>query len=224
MYSFVYLSASSLFSSVSCPAFLCLYIHCISNIYRVQLVLVCSVFWSRRSYYSNSLSVLCFAELCTLCQVCLYLPCSEFAPVCVYQPTLYFRRSISHMCVCVHVCMRVWLCVHTLTPLLSAMPSRHCRGKKHTRASLNIVASYHSNRMVIHLPFLRQWWDWTAWPFFFLCMPLLLCYLYRTIKQSHSHFTMLKKGTIFWWNFIPKEKQYLEQSVCDWMVKMDWGF
>lgn len=109
MYSFVYLSASSLFSSVSCPAFLCLYIHCISNIYRVQLVLVCSVFWSRRSYYSNSLSVLCFAELCTLCQVCLYLPCSEFAPVCVYQPTLYFRRSISHMCVCVHVCMRVWV-------------------------------------------------------------------------------------------------------------------
>ncbi|KAI9528802.1 hypothetical protein NQZ68_017401 [Dissostichus eleginoides] len=39
---------------------------------------------------------------------------------------------------------------------LSAMPSRHCRGKKHTRAALNIVASYHSNGMVIRLSSLRQ--------------------------------------------------------------------
>ena len=42
------------------------------------------------------------------------------------------------------------------------MPSRHCRGKKHTRAALNIVASYHSNGMVIRLSSLRQWWEWTG--------------------------------------------------------------
>lgn len=62
---------------------------------------------------------------------------------------------------CVFVCVCT-VCARARAGTLSAMPSRHCRGKQHTRAALNIVASYHSNGMVIRLSSLRQWWEWTG--------------------------------------------------------------
>lgn len=62
-------------------------------------------------------------------------------------------------CVCTRVCACV--CVSGWVGGCARGPCQLCLlvtagGKKHTQAGLNIVASYHSNGMVIHLSSLRH--------------------------------------------------------------------
>lgn len=80
-------------------------------------------------------------------------PASPWLLLYIYQGASAATPSTVCVCACTSACTR---------GPLSAMPSRHRRGKKHTRAGLNIVASYHSNGMVIRLSPARQWWEWTG--------------------------------------------------------------
>lgn len=95
--------------------------------------------------------VLLLISFCMSAQWHVYSRC--WGPYCSVLCVLHE----DHLPICVSLCAsaRV-LCVPECVYALSTMPSRHCRGRKHTRAALNIVASYHSNGMVIRLSSQRQ--------------------------------------------------------------------
>lgn len=93
---------------------------------------------------------------------------AEPALFCLLPPRVNIPQAASSRpslsdCVCMHACVCVWggggECARGPCQLCLLVTAG---GKKHTRAGLNIVASYHSNGMVIHLSSLRHWWERTG--------------------------------------------------------------